>query len=211
VKRRSPGTLKIAGLKGTPVTPVLGTATLAGVVLALSGCQAFSPIQTDVPYQPADGVAVDLGKVQIRDLVVVVAARGGVGTLSGLVVNTSTEPVTVTFTTGRGANGSAKALIPAAGQTRLSGVKGTTPVTLPSIAAAPGDMIKVIVSTPDAGAPEVSVPVLLPTGYYASLTPPPVPTTTPPPGPTTTPAPGPSTTPAPGPSTTPGPAQTTAP
>ena len=227
MKRRSPGTPKIAGLKGTPVTPVLGAAALAGVVLALSGCQAFSPIQTDVPYQPADGVAVDLGNVQIRDLVVVVAARGGVGTLSGLVVNKSTEPVTVTFTTGPGVDGSAKALVPAAGQTRLSGVEGTKPVTLPSVAAAPGDMIKVIVSTPDAGAPEVSVPVLLPTGYYASLTPPPVPTTTPPPVPTTTPppvptttpepvptttpAPVPTTTPAPGTSTTPGPAQSTAP
>ena len=149
---------------------MLAAVTLAGAVLALSGCQT-SPIQTDVPYQPADGVAVDLGDVQIRDLLVVTAAKGEIGTLSGLVVNKSNAPVTVTFTTGPGVDGLARALVPADGQTRLSGVEGATPVTLPSIAAAPGDIIKVIVSTPAAGAPEVSVPVLLPTGYYASLTP----------------------------------------
>ena len=155
---------------------MLAAVTLAGAVLALSGCQT-SPIQTDVPYQPADGVAVDLGDVQIRNLLIITASRGEVGTLSGLVVNKSKEAVTVTFATGPGATGLARALVPADGQTRLSGVEGATPVTLPSVPAAPGDIIKVIVSTPAAGAPEVSVPVLLPTGYYASLTPAPAQTT----------------------------------
>ena len=155
---------------------MLAAATLAGAVLALSGCQT-SPIQTDVPYQPADGVAVDLGDVQIRNLLIITASRGEVGTLSGLVVNKSKEAVTVTFTAGPGVDGLARTSIPAGGQTRLSGVEGATPVTLPRIAAAPGDIIKVIVSTPAAGAPEVSVPVLLPTGYYASLTPAPAQTT----------------------------------
>ena len=155
---------------------MLAAVTLAGAVLALSGCQT-SPIQTDVPYQPADGVAVDLGDVQIRNLLVITASRGGIGTLSGLVVNKSKEAVTVTFTASPGVDGVARAFIPAGGQTRLSGVQGATPVTLPSIAAAPGDLLKVVVSTPAAGAPEVSVPVLLPTGYYASLTPAPGQTT----------------------------------
>jgi len=162
---------------------------MAAAVLALSGCQVTSPIQTNVPYQPADGVAVDLGDVQIRDLVVVSDAKGGIGTLSGLVVNKSTGPVTVTFATGPGADASARAVIPAGTPTRLSGVEGTTPVTIPSIAAAPGDMVNIVVSTPDAGAPVVSVPVLLPTGYYSSITPAPVPTTVPALTPTTIPTP----------------------
>jgi len=201
VKRRSPR-VKIFALQGTPV---LAAAALAGA-LALSGCQVMSPIQTNVPYQPADGVAVDLGDLQIRDLVVIVGAEGEVGTLSGLVVNKGTEPITVTFTAGTGGS-SAQAAIPADTATRLSGVEGATPVTLPGIAAAPGGIVKLTISTPAAGAPEVSVPVLLPTGYYTTITPPPVPTTTSPPVPTTTP-PVKATT-APVKTATPKPAQTT--
>lgn len=197
MKRRHPGTARIAGPKGTPVAPVLAAAALAAAVLALSGCQSFSPMQTNVAYQPADGVAVDLGDVQIRDLLVVSAARGEIGTLSGLMVNTGEEAATITFATGP--DSAARAFIPAGGQARLSGAGVSTPVTLPSIDAAPGDMITVIVSMPAAGAPQVSVPVLPPTGYYTSLTPAPV-TTTPEPVPTPTPEPVP---------TTPAPAQTT--
>lgn len=212
VKRRSPRTAWIAGLKGTFVAPVLTAAALAGALLVLSGCQAMSPIRTDVPFQPADGVAVDLGDIQIRDLVVVAKARGEVGTLSGLVVNKGTEPVTITFATSSADGGpAAQADVPPGAATRLSGVEGTTPVTLPSVDAAPGDMIRMIVSNPTAGASEVSVPVLPPTGHYASITPPPVPTTTPEPSQTTTPAPGQTTTPAPGETATPTQGETSTP
>lgn len=169
VKRRSRGTTRTAGFKGICARPqVLATAIL-GVVLALSGCQASSPTQTNIPYQPADGIAVDLGDVQIRDLLVVANAKGEAGTLSGMVYNKSQEPVTVTFAAGPGAGGLASAFVPASGRTRLSGVEGTAPVTLRSVGAAPGDMLKVIISTPAAGSPQVSVPVLPPTGYYARL------------------------------------------
>jgi hypothetical protein len=164
----------------------------------------MSPIQTSVPYQPADGVAVDLGEVQVRDLVVIAGAKGEVGTLSGMVLNNGTEPVTVTFatgttsttsTTGTGTTGtnttgtsttgtgtgdsSAQADVPAGTSIRLSGVEGATPVTLPDIATAPGGIMRITVSTPTAGAPEVSVPVLLPTGYYSAITPAPAQTSTP--------------------------------
>jgi outer membrane lipoprotein SlyB len=189
VKRRPLRHAKTVSLKGIPRARVLTGATISVAVLALSGCQLASPIQTNVPYQSADGVAVDLGDVQVRDLVIVTDAKGGVGTLSGLVVNRSAAPVTVTFATGPGALASTRAVIPAGAPTRLSGVEGVTPVTIPSVPAAPGDMVSVVVSTPDAGAPVVSVPVLLPTGYYSSITPPPVQTTPPEPVPTTTPAP----------------------
>jgi hypothetical protein len=189
VKRRPLRNAKAVALKGIPGARALTGATISVAVLALSGCQLESPIQTNVPYQPADGVAVDLGDVQVRDLVIVTDAKGGVGTLSGLVVNKSTGPVTVTFATGPGALASGRAIIPAGTATRLSGVEGVTPVTIPRIPAAPGDMVNVVVSTPDAGAPVVSVPVLLPTGYYSNITPPPAPTTIPAPIQTTIPAP----------------------
>jgi hypothetical protein len=189
VKRRPLRNAKAVALKGIPGARVLTGATISVAVLAMSSCQLASPIQSNVPYQSADGVAVDLGDVQVRDLVIVTDAKGGVGTLSGLVVNSSAGPVTVTFATGPGALASTRTIIPAGTATRLSGVEGVTPVTIPRIPAAPGDMVNVVVSTPDGGAPVVSVPVLLPTGYYSSITPPPVQTTPPGSVPTTIPAP----------------------
>ncbi|MDQ5840436.1 MAG: hypothetical protein M3537_04675 [Chloroflexota bacterium] len=148
---------------------VVGAAALA-TALALSGCQVMSPIQTNETYQPADGVAVDLGDVQVRDLVVITGARGEVGTLSGMVVNSGTKPVTVTFAAG-GSGGAATMEIAAGKQDRLSGVDGIAPVTLPNVPAAPGDVVRLTVSTPAGGAPVVSVPVLRPDGYYATITP----------------------------------------
>ena len=175
LRRLRPATF--SGFRGTRVAPAHAATTLAKALAAtvasaavLSGCQVMSPIQTTVPYQAANGVAVDLGAVQIRDLVVVSRAKGEVGTLSGMVVNTGTEPVTISFAAGAN-GGSVMAQAPSDSQTRLSGVAGTTPVTLPSIDAAPGDIVKLTVSTPAGGASEVSVPVLLPDGIYAAITP----------------------------------------
>ena len=176
LRRLRPATF--SGFRGTRTAPVRAATVRATTTLAttlataavLSGCQVMSPIQTTVAYQPANGVAVDLGAVQIRDLVVVSRAKGEVGTLSGMVVNTGTEPVTISFAAGAN-GGSVMAQAPSDSQTRLSGVAGTTPVTLPSIDAAAGGIVRLTVSTPVGGASEVSVPVLLPDGIYATITP----------------------------------------
>lgn len=175
MKRRRPSPAVFPGLRGT-LAPVLVVAALASAV-TLSGCQAMSPIQTNVSYQAANGVAVDLGGVQIRDLLVISGAKGEVGTLSGMVVNKGAEPVTITFADANG--GSALAKVPPGGQARLSGVEGIEPLTLPAIAAPPGGILKVTVSTPAEGASEVSVPVLLPSGDYATITPAPAQTPAP--------------------------------
>lgn len=184
MNRRPPGPVRLSGLKGTRTSRVRAAATVVSTLaatlaaaVALSGCQVMSPIQTNVAYQPADGVAVDLGDVQIRDLIVVSAAKGEVGTLSGMVVNSGTQAVTITFAAGA-SGGPASAVVLPGSQARLSGVEGTPPVTLASIDAAPGGIVKVTVSTPADGASEVAVPVLPPEGIYATITPP-APTTAP--------------------------------
>src|SRR5665811_1599184 len=164
LRRLRPATF--SGFPGTRAAPVRAATTLAkalatsvAAAAVLSGCQVMSPVQTTVPYQAANGVAVDLGAVQIRDLVVVSSAKGEPGALSGMVVNTSAQPVTISFTAGA-AGGSVLVQTPADTQSRLSGVAGTAPVTLPSIDAAPGGIVRLTVITPAGGASEVSVPVL---------------------------------------------------
>lgn len=146
---------------------VLGAGLVAAGAIALSGCQTQSPIQSQFPYQPADGVAVSLGDVQVRDLVVVAGAKDQPGALSGAVVNNGNADVTISFATADG--GQAEAKVPAHDSLRLT--DGATITSLPKVSASPGGLVEVEVSTPAGGAQTVKVPVLLPQGYYSSVTP----------------------------------------
>lgn len=142
---------------------------VAAGAVALSGCQTQSPIQTQFAYQPADGVAVDLGNIQVRDLVVVSSAQDQPGVLSGVVVNKGAQPVRVTFATANGGQASVEAA-PGKG-TRLEDSTTVDPATLPKVGTAPGGLLQIEVSTPEGGAQQVKVPVLLPQGYYETVTP----------------------------------------
>jgi hypothetical protein len=142
-----------------------------GAAVALSGCQTQSPIQTDVTYDPADGVPVDLGAVQLRDLVVISSAKGQTGVLSAAASNTGTSSTRIAFALASGSPVYAE--IPANSQDRLS---GSTQVQLPSVPVAPGDVVKLTVQSPDAPAAVVDVPVLPPKDHYATMSPTSVPT-----------------------------------
>ena len=144
----------------------------AAAALGLSGCQLTNPIQTNQPYTPADGVAVDLSQVQIRDLVVVADKKGGPGTLSGSVVNQGGQQVRVNFAGEGGA--SADLQVPAYSTERMS---GTTPVTLSTVNADPGGVTTLQVTTQGAGTNIVQVPVVAAQGYYETLAPTAAPTT----------------------------------
>ena len=139
---------------------------VAAAALGLSGCQVTNPIQTDKPYTPGDGVAVDLSQVQIRNLVVVSDRKGGAGTLSGSVVNRGGQSVTVNFAGEGGA--SANLQVPAYGEESIS---TTSPVTLSTVNADPGGVTTLQVTTQGAGTNIVQVPVVPADGYYATLAP----------------------------------------
>ena len=145
----------------------------AGVVaagaVALTGCQTQSPIQTQFTYQPADGVAVNLGTVKVRDLVIVSSAKDQPGALSGVVVNDGDQPVRISFATADGAQTSTQA--PAHESLKLGDGATADTTTLPKVATTPGGLVQLEVSTPEGGAQRVQVPVLLPQGYYSTVTP----------------------------------------
>ena len=148
---------------------------VAGAALALSACQTQSPIQTNVTYVPADGVPVDLGSVQVRDLVVVSGGRDKAGVLSASVSNNSSEAQRIAFALPQAQPVFAEA--PAHSERRLS---GDTQVQLPAVPVNAGDVVTLSVQSQNAPAVLVVVPVLSASGYYASLAPtaPPVPTAT---------------------------------
>jgi hypothetical protein len=159
------------GGRSTSLRRLLPAAAI-GAALALSACQTQSPIQTDVTYDPADGVPVDLGAVQLRDLVVISSGKGEAGVLSAAASNSGSSSTRIAFALASGSPVYAE--VPAGSQERLS---GTTQVQLPSVPVAPGDVVKLTVQSPSAPAAVVDVPVLPPTDHYATMSPTTSPTT----------------------------------
>jgi hypothetical protein len=175
VTRRTPLAPRTGGRSTSPRTSLrrLVPVAVAGAALALSACQTQSPIQTDVAYVAADGVPVDLGSVQLRDLVVISGGKGQPGVLSASVSNNSSEAQRIAFSLPQGQPVYAES--PAHSERRLS---DDTQVQLPAVPVSAGDVVTLNVQSASAPAVVVVVPVLKPSGYYASLAPTNAPTTT---------------------------------
>jgi hypothetical protein len=137
-----------------------------GAALTLSACQTQSPVQTDYTYQPADGVSVDLGPVQVRNLVVISAGKDKPGVLSGAVSNTSGDAQRLAFALPQGQPVYAETK--AYSEERLS---QDSQVQLPSVPVNPGDVVTLTVQSPAAPAAVVVVPVLPASGYYSTMSP----------------------------------------
>lgn len=140
---------------------------VVGATLAMSACETQSPVQTEVSYNPADGVPVDLGAVQLRDLVIISSGKGKPGVLVASMSNTGSTEQRVMFSAG----GSASPVYATAPGNSVERLSGTSPVQLPSVPVSPGDVLQMTVQTPTAPAVAVVVPVLSPHGYYATISP----------------------------------------
>jgi hypothetical protein len=184
VHRPATITLRVRPLTSVPLRPGprpgrRPAAVLAAVLVAASvsvaACSTQSPTQTNVPYQPADGINVNIGSVDARGLVLVTAAKGAAGVLVGSLINSGRDPVTVTFLTGEQAQSSSSdgpsMQVAASQQVPISGIQ------FDSVAAAPGDLTNIVLQT-KAGQVFANVPVLPPDNYYSTVTPTTVPTTT---------------------------------
>lgn len=147
-------------LRAALATAALGT-TLLG------GCAVFSPVQTDYNYQAADGVNTTFGDLDVRGILVVADAKDGQGTVVGQLVNMSDEDIDVTFASEGGTGGEVTV-------TRRSSVTigEDEPVTLSKVAAAPGDVLQLLVTTAGTGQNVITVPVLPSAAYYEGDRPP---------------------------------------
>lgn len=150
-----------------------GVPLLLAGALALSACQVASPVSTDTPYNPADGVAIDAGKVVVRDAAVVSKGSGAPGAVIGMVVNEGTEAVTVTVSTDAGPLTPTIDIAPGKAA-RLDGValpdgEAGTAVTVPSVTAAAGANMQLTVSSSAGDNGWALVPVLAPVAPYEGL------------------------------------------
>lgn len=146
-----------------PVAAVLGVAA----ALTLSGCQYTSTIQTDRPYEPADGVSTQVGDLQVRNLLIVAGEEGGAGNLVGRTTNPTDRPGQISFTVQGG-----KAVqmdVPAQQSVQLSTPDKLVPAGV--IKAIPGALVPVEISSPTGGTATVQVPVKYPQGPYEEYAP----------------------------------------
>ncbi len=132
--------------------------------VALSACSFFSPVQTDVQYAPSDGIPVQSGAIEGRNILVVADEVGGPATVTGGLINMGEETVTVEFRSPTTSAGTIT--IKPREKKPISGV------TIPALGAkeGPGTMTTIVMSTPD-GDTTASVPVLPPVGAYETLAP----------------------------------------
>ncbi|MDJ0357905.1 hypothetical protein [Paenarthrobacter sp. PH39-S1] len=133
---------------------------LIGVgALAVSGCSYINPQSTGQIYSASDGVRTDLGKLELRNILVVSSGKDKPGRIIGAVFNTSDTGITLTIS---GSGGS---------QTRIS-VKANEPYylnettdasILSSVSAMPGATETLTLSQDGSAEPktaELTVPVL---------------------------------------------------
>jgi len=160
--------MAILGRVTNRAAPVLRVSALAGTILLASGCaSAFSPVQTSYASDAGDGVPLSIVGLDLRGLAVVVPAQGETGIVVGQAVNRSTSAVDVTFAVA-GAPTPATVAVPASSGKTLS--DASTGVEIPGIPQPPGATVQMTVTTDEAGANIVNVPVLPNTGYYGDLT-----------------------------------------
>ncbi|WP_313023187.1 hypothetical protein [Mobilicoccus sp.] len=140
---------------------------LAPIVgLALAGCQWTSPIQTEKQYDPADGRSVSLGGVKVDNLLVVAEKKGAEGTLVGLGVNNTNQPVQVTFAVPEGQPMSID-IKPLSSQ-QVSEPEGGRSTKVANVPVPPGALLDVTVTSTGVGSQTIQVPVVAPYGAYGA-------------------------------------------
>ena len=147
----------------TPARRVALSVALGAALLSATGCGYINAQQTTHKYSASDGVREDIGSLQLRNVLIVSSGTDGAskeltadapGRLLGTVFNTSSKPVSLTFSDG----GSTVRLdVPANGELNLG--EESTPVKLSESGAIPGGLSH-IKFTADGANKEVGVPVL---------------------------------------------------
>ncbi len=163
-----PGTTPAILCGVTRAAHALRLSAVAAASLLVSGCAVFSPIQTDQPYIPAEGVPLTIPGLSLRNLAIVTTPDGAKGIVIGQVVNETSAAVDVQFGIQGGSAASGSTAVPAYSGDTIS--DSTQQVEIPALAAKPGSVVDLTVTTREAGQNVVTVPVLLDNRFYSSLT-----------------------------------------
>lgn len=143
---------------------------LAAASLSLTACSVTSPQTTQLRYAPADGVEMDGEALMARDVLLVSHGKGAPAVVSGTLVNTGKEPLTVTVNVAGQPVG--EVTVEPGSTARLDGTAADgTPgerLVVDALETAAGEHVEVRLQ---AGSETLgaSAPVLLPQGPYADF------------------------------------------
>lgn len=147
--------------------PLALVALVVTAALTLSACMITNPYQTVKPYEPSDGVGIQIGNVAAIGLVVVAPSKGAAGVLTGSLLNQGVDPVEVTFLTAdqaqAGTTDGPTISLQGREQQTISGVQ------FPSVPVPPGALMELVLKT-RAGQQNGQIPVLTPDLYYSTIT-----------------------------------------
>lgn len=125
---------------------------------AVGGAAACSPIETVGNYAPSDGVRASIGnQIAAENLMIVTTEEGAEGVLVGGLTNRWDERTAVDFLF-EGSEGAVTVRL-AGNASVLLGPQDEA-VTIPAVAAPPGDLLDVQISSPESGSVILSIPVL---------------------------------------------------
>ena len=151
-------------VRASVVVPVVAAS------LALGGCSFIAPQTSLEQYAPSDGLQVDLGDVPVRNVLVVSQGGGEPGVLSGALVNRGDADAVVLVEV----SGTTAEVDVAAGETVFLAAFGETDgvqVVLDVVEEPAGGVVEVSFSDPAADSSSFQVPIVLPDGAYADITP----------------------------------------
>ena len=151
---------------------VVAAALAATVALGLSGCNLIQPQATTKHYDASDGVGVNVGDVQLRNLILI-SDNGTDGNLLLTAANTTGKDVTVSIQyTVDGKVLGGELTVPHSQFTTDWGRKGQAQIILNDINTAPGGILPVTFQSGNSDSKTAYVPVLT-TGQpeYAGLAP----------------------------------------
>lgn len=158
---------------------VVAAALAATVALGLSGCNLIQPQATLKQYDASDGVGVNVGEINLRNLIVI-TDNGKDGNLLLTTVNTTGEDVDLSIQYTVGGTVLGGVLTVPHGQTSTDfGRTGQEQIILTDIDTPAGAVLPITFQYGNADSKTVYVPVLdsdLP--EYSGLAPKPLPTTT---------------------------------
>lgn len=150
-----------------PARRLLGVAPALGLALVLGACSATNPMTTMANYDASDGVSVEVGDLDVRNVLVLAAEEGGPGTLVAAATNRGADQLTARLTV----EGATATVRLDARETVVLGPEQDRSLEIDAVGVRPGGFVDVEIQA-DAGTTTLRAPVLdgsLP--EYADLVP----------------------------------------
>lgn len=142
----------------------------AAIALGTTGCAFITPISTDVPYSPSDGINIPVssGPLQVRNALIVANDDGSKGNLVAAIVNSTDSAETLSLDIGD--TGTKRIRVPARSTISL-GTAETDPLPIQNLGSKPGTTLPITFQSGGATGVTVMVPVLSAVGDYKLLAP----------------------------------------